>query len=186
MHAHSAGITATGHGCGQSSADLQSAVSPICNRQGSGCLLALRAYAPSAECNSAIQQIENLRYFVTGPGRPGTPGVTTACGWLVAGLVRACCFEGCSKGLRWGYGGATVGITDSHGQVSLFVRCGEALVPDKLFRPRFRSFSGPAGADGAGSAGPGEGRAGLWRSPSAGNQWRSRAERRCRAAGRPG
>src|SRR5438874_11586847 len=46
------------------SADLQSAVSPICNRQRvennghSGVL------ARSAECNSAIQQIANLRYAI--------------------------------------------------------------------------------------------------------------------------
>jgi len=44
------------------SADLQSAVSPICNRQRTGHRLARRAMPHSAECNSAIQQIANLRY----------------------------------------------------------------------------------------------------------------------------
>ena len=46
----------------KSCADFQSAVSPICNRQGlefsEGAYVSRRL----AECNSAIQQIENLRY----------------------------------------------------------------------------------------------------------------------------
>src|SRR5437016_4078672 len=45
------------------SADLQSAVSPICNRQGFRVLPRPRIVGRLAECNSAIQQIANLRYF---------------------------------------------------------------------------------------------------------------------------
>ena len=44
------------------SADFQSAVSPICNRQDTGLLLPRPVSAGSAECNSAIRPIENLRY----------------------------------------------------------------------------------------------------------------------------
>jgi hypothetical protein len=44
------------------SADLQFAVTPICNRLGTEQRLARRACARLAECNSAIQQIANLRY----------------------------------------------------------------------------------------------------------------------------
>ena len=43
------------------SADFQSAVSPICNRLGLEHSAAL-VFAGAAEYNSAIQQIENLRY----------------------------------------------------------------------------------------------------------------------------
>src|SRR5438093_11895181 len=45
------------------SADFQSAVSPICNRQRVQWIQRAPAFGLSAECNSAIQQIENLRYF---------------------------------------------------------------------------------------------------------------------------
>ena len=44
------------------SADLQSAVSPICNRQIVQLLERAGVFKASAECNSAIQQIANLRY----------------------------------------------------------------------------------------------------------------------------
>jgi len=44
------------------SADLQSAVSPICNRQGYEDSKAMHVSAPPAEYNSAIRQIANLRY----------------------------------------------------------------------------------------------------------------------------
>ena len=44
------------------SADLQSAVSQICNLRSVGRFGALRSLPRPAECNSAIQQIENLRY----------------------------------------------------------------------------------------------------------------------------
>jgi hypothetical protein len=44
------------------SADLQSAVSPICNRQAARLMSAPHRYPRSAECNSAIRQIANLRY----------------------------------------------------------------------------------------------------------------------------
>ena len=45
-----------------SSADLHSAVSPICNRQGLGTDWLSDAGERHAECNSAIRQIKNLRY----------------------------------------------------------------------------------------------------------------------------
>src|SRR5439155_83353 len=48
----------------RSSADFQSAVSPICNRLGSEPFVTHIFSAP-AEYNSAIQQIENLRYDTT-------------------------------------------------------------------------------------------------------------------------
>jgi hypothetical protein len=44
------------------SADLQSAVSPIFNRQGLAEFRRIRSSRRAAECNSAVQQIENLRY----------------------------------------------------------------------------------------------------------------------------
>src|SRR6516225_10306341 len=44
------------------SADLQSAVSPICNRQTPESARELWNFGALAECNSAIQQIANLRY----------------------------------------------------------------------------------------------------------------------------
>ena len=44
------------------SADLQSAVSQNCNRQDPGHGLARLPGPRCAECNSAIQQIANLRY----------------------------------------------------------------------------------------------------------------------------
>src|SRR6266550_2621672 len=47
-----------------SSADLQSAVSPICNRQSAHLFWSDRIFEESAECNSAIQQISNLRYRI--------------------------------------------------------------------------------------------------------------------------
>jgi len=70
-HVRPANVTrAAGHGCGQSSADFQSAgIARFVIGRRTECLLALRAYAPSAECNSAIRQIGNLRYFVTGPAQ---------------------------------------------------------------------------------------------------------------------
>jgi hypothetical protein len=46
------------------SADFQSAVSPICNRQRVRYSKGARVLRRSAECNSAIRQIENLRYFL--------------------------------------------------------------------------------------------------------------------------
>ena len=46
----------------QSSAELHSAVSPICNRQDVGAGWISGAGERYAECNSAIQQIKNLRY----------------------------------------------------------------------------------------------------------------------------
>jgi len=50
-----------GTGLKGSSADFQSAVSPICNRQ-AYVLSSAAEHGPLAECNSAKQQIENLRY----------------------------------------------------------------------------------------------------------------------------
>ena len=47
---------------GHRSADFQSAVSPIFNRQGAGKSQGCRGCGCLAECNSAIRQIENLRY----------------------------------------------------------------------------------------------------------------------------
>src|SRR5437867_3354245 len=44
------------------SADFQSPLSPSFTRQGVEYAISQRAIARSAECNSAIQQIENLRY----------------------------------------------------------------------------------------------------------------------------
>ena len=44
------------------SADFQSAVSPICNRQSVEKFQRCRLGRSAAECNSAIQQITNLRY----------------------------------------------------------------------------------------------------------------------------
>src|SRR5438477_10551280 len=44
------------------SADFQSAVSPSFTRQGVECGTSQRVIARSAECNSAIRQIKNLRY----------------------------------------------------------------------------------------------------------------------------
>ncbi len=44
------------------SADLQSAVSPNCIRQGVGSAGELGAFERAADCKSAIQQIANLRY----------------------------------------------------------------------------------------------------------------------------
>jgi hypothetical protein len=46
------------------SADFQSAVSPIFNRQALDKSGQPSAIVSSAECNSAIQQISNLRYEV--------------------------------------------------------------------------------------------------------------------------
>jgi hypothetical protein len=46
-----------------SSAELRSAVSPIFNRQGLRSAAGWSAGGCVAECNSAIRQIENLRYF---------------------------------------------------------------------------------------------------------------------------
>jgi hypothetical protein len=48
------------------SADFQSAVSRICNLPGVVMRGAPSCFERLAECNSAIQQIKNLRYF--GPG----------------------------------------------------------------------------------------------------------------------
>jgi hypothetical protein len=50
-------------GCGQSSADLQSAVSQICNPQTIGTPVAHRAFPEPADCKSAIQQTASPRYF---------------------------------------------------------------------------------------------------------------------------
>ena len=47
----------------RSSAELNSAVSQICNLRRRRLAKALRNGERSAECNSAIRQIENLRYF---------------------------------------------------------------------------------------------------------------------------
>ena len=47
----------------KSSAELHSAVSPICNRQASGFLLAFRQAGRFAGCKPALQQITNLRYW---------------------------------------------------------------------------------------------------------------------------
>ena len=44
------------------SADFQSTVSPICNRQSRGFPFAVKNCGRLAEWNSAIQQIANLRY----------------------------------------------------------------------------------------------------------------------------
>src|SRR5437870_2998342 len=51
---------------GPRSADLQSAVSQIFNLLNAGNVRTLRQTLPAAECNSAIQQITNLRYFLCG------------------------------------------------------------------------------------------------------------------------
>jgi len=58
------------------SADLQSAVSPICNRQGIEFWLACRTGRCSAEWNSAIQQIGNLRYVTVFAALGTLPGFT--------------------------------------------------------------------------------------------------------------
>jgi len=44
------------------SAELHSAVSQVCNLRGVEVTRALLKFQRPAECNSAIQQIENLRY----------------------------------------------------------------------------------------------------------------------------
>jgi hypothetical protein len=51
------------------SAELHSAVSQICNLLRAGRKLTPRFVQHPAECNSAIQQIENLRYNCLGPRR---------------------------------------------------------------------------------------------------------------------
>jgi hypothetical protein len=58
------------------SADFQSAVSPICNRQGIEFWLARRICPCSAEWNSAIQQIGNLRYVTVFASLGTLPGFT--------------------------------------------------------------------------------------------------------------
>jgi hypothetical protein len=55
---------------GQSSADFQSAVSQNCILQSVPTLEAATCIRGPADYKSAIQQIGNLRYFVTGPARP--------------------------------------------------------------------------------------------------------------------
>ena len=52
--------------CSGGSADLQSAVSRICNPQEESAFLALGLDRRAAEYNSAIRQIANLRYSPSG------------------------------------------------------------------------------------------------------------------------
>jgi acetyl esterase/lipase len=71
-------------------ADLQSAVSQICNLPGAPASGALEANGKPAECNSAIQQIANLRYAKKLPG--GTPALRwweLVLRWLAAILAAA-------------------------------------------------------------------------------------------------
>src|ERR1035438_4664574 len=58
------------HGSGQSSADFQSAVSQNCILLKVRSRQAVKGIRCPADYKSAIQQIENLRYFVTGPCPP--------------------------------------------------------------------------------------------------------------------
>jgi len=50
------------------SAELNSAVSQVCNLRGAGQFGRCLSWPPSAECNSAIRQIENLRYVFGASG----------------------------------------------------------------------------------------------------------------------
>jgi len=63
------------HSRTQSSAGLQPAVSPICNRQTVESSKRVEQEKRLAECNSAIQQVPNLRYDQSSP-RATIPGKT--------------------------------------------------------------------------------------------------------------
>ena len=83
------------------SADFQSAVSPICNRQGDGVARSARNVHHFADCKSAIQQIGNLRYaakaLVFGLAAALQPGSVLAC---------AACYgqsdSPMAQGMNWG------------------------------------------------------------------------------------
>ena len=57
------------------SAELHSAVSPICDRQGVAARGSILSVGGSAGCKPAIQQDSILRYGGCGPGRVGSIGV---------------------------------------------------------------------------------------------------------------
>src|ERR1051326_8788549 len=87
---------------GARSAELQSAVSQICNLRRVGTGRRVARIRPSAEYNSAIRQIENLRYDVLSASRAGQPSVV-------------CVFVRVSRSLRRGH---TTRSAELHSAVS--------------------------------------------------------------------